>query len=207
MAYQLEVVDLANLPPTDGVLSPQEQAYFNTLKFPKRRTEWLGGRLALKQVVGRILSVNDLTQVEVLPQESGKPKLLVGGSPVKLAYSITHSNGLAVAAASTDEKLIGIDLEKIEHRITAWKNDFFHPAELTADDDEFLTALWTQKEALVKLLGTGLSLRSNEVCCVRGKAQFAGRALEIYKSLGAPQITITTEHWPAGFMFSVATGK
>ena len=207
MAYQLEVVDLTNLPPADTLLSAQEQAYFKTLRFPKRRNEWLGGRFALKRVVGRILNTDNLSQVEVLPQESGKPKLLVGGEVTRLAYSITHSNGFAVAAASADEKYIGIDLEKIEHRIEAWKNDFFHPSELTSEGDEFLTALWTQKEALVKLLGTGLSLRSNEVCCVRGEPRFAGRALEIYKALGAPQISIKTEHWPAGFMFSVAVGK
>ena len=207
MAYQLEVVDLTNLPPADTLLSAQEQAYFKTLRFPKRRNEWIGGRFALKQVVGRILNTDNLSQVEVLPQESGKPKLLIGGEVTRLAYSITHSNGFAVAAASADEKYIGIDLEKIEHRIEAWKNDFFHPSELTSEGDEFLTALWTQKEALVKLLGTGLSLRSNEVCCVRGEPRFVGRALEIYKALGAPQISIKTEHWPAGFMFSVAVGK
>ena len=207
MAYQLEVVDLTNLPPADTLLSAQEQAYVKTLRFPKRRNEWLGGRFALKRVVGRILHTDNLSQVEVLPQECGKPKLLIGGEVTRLAYSITHSNGFAVAAASADEKYIGIDLEKIEHRIEAWKNDFFHPSELTSEGDEFLTALWTQKEALVKLLGTGLSLRSNEVCCVRGEPHFSGRALEIYKALGAPQISIKTEHWPAGFMFSVAVGK
>ncbi len=207
MAPELEVVDLTNLPPADTLLSPQEQAYFKTLRFPKRRDEWLGGRFALKQVVARVLRVADLTRLEVLPQESGKPKLLVEGNPVRLAYSITHSNGFAVAAASMQDKFIGIDLEKIEHRIEAWKNDFFHPSELTADGDDFLTALWTQKEALVKLLGTGLSLRSNEVCCINGTPHFAGRALEIYKSLGAPQITVKTERWPAGFMFSVAVGQ
>lgn len=207
MAYRLEVVDLTNLPPADTLLSPQEQAYFKTLRFPKRRNEWLGGRFALKRAVAYVLGIADLTRIEVLPQESGKPKLWVEEKPARLAHSITHSNGFAVAAAGAEEKLIGIDLEKIEHRIEAWKNDFFHPSELTDDGDEFLTALWTQKEALVKLLGTGLSLRSNEVCCVRGEPRFAGRALEIYKSLGTPQITVTTEHWPAGFMFSVAVGR
>lgn len=207
MAYQLEVVDLTHLPPADAILSPQEQTYFETLRFPKRRSEWLGGRFALKQLVSRALDKADLHTIEVLPQESGKPTLIAGGNPVLLAYSITHSNGFAVAAVSADEKLIGIDLEKIEHRIAAWATDFFHPDELTDTTDEFLTALWTQKEALVKLLGTGLSLRSNEVCMVAGKPRFAGRALEIYKSLGEPEITVKTDKWPAGFMFSVAVGK
>ena len=206
MAYQLEVIDLQTLPPADGILSLQEQAYYQTLRFPKRRTEWLGGRVALKRLVARVLEIPDWRQVEVLPQETGKPKLLVNGNPTALAYSITHSHGFAAAAASKEERFLGIDLEKIEHRIEAWKKDFFHPAELTAQGDDFLTALWTQKEALVKLLGTGLSLRSDEVCCINGVPHFAGRALEIYKSLGQPAITVKTEPWPAGFMFSVAAG-
>lgn len=207
MAYQLDVIDLTTLPPADDILSLQEHAYYQTLRFPKRRMEWLGGRFALKRLAARALGLADIKQLEVLPQESGKPKLLAGGQPAPLAYSITHSHGFAVAAVSADEKFIGIDLEKIEHRITAWKNDFFHPSELTADGDEFLTALWTQKEALVKLLGTGLSLRSNEVCCINGTPHFAGRALEIYKAMGQPQLTVKTDRWPAGFMFSVVTGK
>ena len=207
MAYQLEVIDLTNLPPADVVLSLREQAYFNTLKFPKRRNEWLGGRFALKQAVARVLNVADIAQIEVLPHATGKPQLQVREKPAPLACSITHSNGFAVAAVSADEKFIGIDLEKIEHRMAAWATDFFHPDELTGNTDEFLTALWTQKEALVKLLGTGLSLRSNEVCCVRGVPRFAGRALEIYNALGAPPLLVKTERWPAGFMFSVAVGK
>lgn len=207
MAYQVEVVDLTHLPPADAILSPQEQTYYQTLRFPKRRSEWLGGRFALKQLTARVLHITDLRAVDVLPQDSGKPELLAGGSPVSFAYSITHSNGFAAAAISTEGRYIGIDLEKIEHRIAAWATDFFHPDELTENTDEFLTALWTQKEALVKLLGTGLSLRSNEVCVVKGQPRFAGRALKIYKSLGEPAITIKTDKWPTGFMFSVAVGK
>ena len=207
MAYQLEVVDLTHLPPADGILSPQEQAYYVTLRFPKRRTEWLGGRFALKQVLGRILEIPDLKQIEVLPQPSGKPHVLAKGQSVLLAHSISHSHGFAVAAASREERFLGIDLEKIEHRIAAWKNDFFHPDELTEEGDDFLTALWTQKEALLKLLGTGLSLRSNEVCCINGCPRFTGRALEIYERLGSPTLQVSTQRWETGFMFSVAFGK
>ena len=207
MAYQIEIVDLTHLPPADGILSPREQAFYQTLRFPKRRSEWLGGRFALKQVVGKLCHVDNLKQIEVLAQKSGKPKLMIGGSISSLAYSITHSNGFAVAAASATEQLLGIDLEKIEHRIDAWKHDFFHPDELTRDGDEFLTALWTQKEALAKLLGTGLSLRSNEICCVEGVPRFAGRALAIYQQLGSPLLTVTTSALLPGFMFTVAVEK
>ena len=124
-----------------------------------------------------------------------------------LPFSITHSNGYAVAAIAPQAQYIGIDLEKIAPRINAWKTDFFHPTELTGEGDEFLTTLWTQKEAIVKLLGTGLAINSFEVRCVNGTPQFFGRALQIYQSLGSPAITLETRTLLEGFAFSVAVGN
>ena len=131
----------------------------------------------------------------------------MGGKTYVGAFSITHSHGFAVAALDTQADYIGIDLEKIEHRIESWKTGFFHPDELTGSGDEFLTALWTQKEAVVKLLGTGLSINSFDVRCVNGQAQFYGPALEVFNGLGSPKITITTSALLPGFLFSVAVGK
>lgn len=207
MPYQLKVVDLSGLPPADGILSGRERAFYETLRFPKRRTEWLGGRFALKQLVRERLIGTELAEVEVLPHESGKPVLLVGGEPCNLAFSITHSRGFAAAAVSATHEFLGIDLEKTEHRIDAWANGFFHPSELTARDDAFLTGLWTQKEALVKLLGTGLSLSSYDVRCADGRPQFFGPALDVYNKLGAPEICVETRELLPGFMFSAAYAK
>lgn len=204
MAYQLEVIDLTNLPPAQSVLSEREQAFFQTLKLPKRQTEWLGGRIALKKLVGVHTGVA-APCIEILPQtQSGKPQLLVNGQKSTLSFSITHSHGYAVAAISLDAKYMGIDLEKIAPRIKAWKQNFFHPTELTDDTDEFLTTLWTQKEALVKLLGTGLAINSFDVRCVNGKVQFFRRALQIYQELGSPAIVLTNLSLLPGFAFTVA---
>ena len=74
--------------------------------------EWLGGRVALKRVVARQLCLSDLAQIEILPQENGKPQLLVEQKPLTLAHSITHSHDFAVAAVSGESALLGIDLEK-----------------------------------------------------------------------------------------------
>ena len=123
-----------------------------------------------------------------------------------MPFSITHSHGYAVAAITPVHQYIGIDLEKIVPRIEAWKTDFFHPAELTDDTDVFLTTLWTQKEALVKLLGTGLAINSFDVRCVHGTPQFFNRARQIYESLGCPSITLQTRTLLDGFAFSVAVG-
>ena len=203
---KLEVTNLQQLPPADSVLSEREQAFFQTLKLPKRKTEWLGGRLALKKALSAVRGIS-FKEIEVLPQEnSGKPSLFIRGEKSLLPFSTTHSNGFAVAAVAPEDKYIGIDLEKIAPRIRAWKTDFFHDTELTADSDEFLTALWTQKEAVVKLLGTGLAINSYDVRCVQGSVQFFNRALDIYQSLGSPQISLQTSALISGFQFSVAIG-
>lgn len=206
MSFQIQVVDLTHLPPANQLLSGREQALFQAFRFPKRRGEWLGGRFALKTLAARATGALE-TEIELLPQPSGKPRLLVRGEESPLAFSLTHSHGFAAAALSQDEPFLGIDLEKIEKRLNAWAQDFFHPDELTGTDERFLTALWTQKEALVKVLGTGLSLNSFEVRCVRGVPAFFGRAAELYKQLGSPALTVETGERVPGFMFTVAHGR
>ena len=204
MAYRLEVVDLNKLPPVAEVLCQAERAFYNGLKVPKRKAEWLGGRLALKRLLAAYTGGN-LTDFTVLARGGvGKPTITVGGKTLQISFSLSHSNGYAVAAIAPGHKYIGIDLEKIAPRISAWKNDFFDPAELTRMDDEFLTTLWTQKEAVVKLLEAGLTVNTQEVRLVGGTPQFSGRALEMYKSLGSPQITLETRPLLPGFCFSLA---
>lgn len=207
MSVEIEVIDLAKLPLGETFLSVREQAFLQTLTLPKRRKEWLGGRFALKTLAAAQTGAAP-SEIELLPQHnSGKPLLYVRGEISTLPFSITHSNGYAVAAITTDARYIGIDLEKVTRRIDAWKKDFFHPSELTGAGDEFLTALWTQKEAATKLLGTGLTIGSFDVRCVGGKVTFFNRALEIYKQLGSPEITLQTSCLLPGFQFSVAVGK
>jgi 4'-phosphopantetheinyl transferase len=208
MAVELKVVDLQLLPPSEELLSRRESVFLSTLKLPKRRREWLGGRLALKILAGAYFGVA-LNEVELLAQpDTGKPALWVRGREEKnLAFSITHSHGYAVAGIAPQEDYLGIDLEKITPRIDAWKKDFFHPSELTAQGDGFLTTLWTQKEAAVKLLGTGLCVNSFDVRCIGGKVSFYARALEVYKALGSPEITLSSPPLLDGFAFSTAAGK
>ena len=204
MAYQLEVIDLTNLPPVQEVLGEKELDFYNHLKIQKRKTEWLGGRLALKKLVAPHTQ-HTFKEIEILtPGGVGKPTVCVGGKELQIPFGLTHSNGYAVAAIAPHAQYIGIDLEKISPRLGAWKNNFFHPSELTREDDAFLTTLWTQKEALVKLLGSGLTVNSYDVRVVHNTPQFLGRAQAIYNALGAPQITLQTTPLIPGFIFSVA---
>ena len=206
--YKVEVIDLTTLPPGNTVLTAQELAFYQTLKIAKRKTEWLGGRIALKKLLAAQLG-GALNEYEILvPGGVGKPLISRGGKSVAIPFSLTHSNGYAVAAVAPGAKYIGIDLEKVTHRMDAWKKDFFHPTELTGESDAFLTALWTQKEAVVKLLGAGLTVNSFDVRCVGGKVELFGRAREIFEELGGKEILVeVTGGLILGFMFSVAIGN
>lgn len=204
MPFVLELVDLTQLPAPGEILTHREQAFYQTLKLPKRKSEWLGGRLALKRLLAAHTG-RALTDFTVLVSGGvGKPTVFCEGEEITVPFSLTHSNGYALAAIAPQHRHIGIDLEKVTPRINAWKTDFFHPSELTDNTDEFLTTLWTQKEAVVKLLGSGLTVNSFDVRVVDCKPQFFGRASEMYRRLGCPPIRLTTRPLLSGFVFSVA---
>ena len=229
MQYKTQFIKISDLPPADSFLSASESAYVQTLKAEKRKADWLGGRFALKLLLAResgllplcslpkegeviapemsAAALNVLKNIEIVKLPSGAPQVFIGSVPDARAVSISHSNGWAVAAVSAPGTRLGIDIEKITHRIDAWAQDFFHPTELACGQgDEFLTALWTKKEAVVKLLGQGLALNSFEVREVNGEVQLFGRALEVYQQIGSPHITLTTRSVLDGFIFSVALG-
>ena len=86
--------------------------------------------------------------------EYGQP--FVPGAP---CFSLSHcKEGIAVAA---DDQPIGIDIEGIRHADDALIERTMNEAEQAiiraADElDRVFTRLWTQKEAVLKCLGTGI---------------------------------------------------
>jgi len=227
MNYKTQFVKIENLPPANSFLSCSESAYLQTLRSEKRKGDWLGGRFALKVLLAResgflplcslpcpdsgtskiemseaALSV--LKQIEVVKLPSGAPQVFVGSVPDARSVSISHSNGWAVAAVSPAQSLLGIDLEKIENRSRVWASEFFVEEERGPATDEHLTKVWTQKEAVVKLLGRGLSLNTREIVLQKDEVQLKGRALEVWQSLQSPQIILNSTRFDNHFIFTVA---
>ncbi|HTY25739.1 MAG TPA: SDR family NAD(P)-dependent oxidoreductase [Desulfomonilaceae bacterium] len=146
---------------------------------PKRANEWITGRVALKRTVRR--AFNALGEkapapnsIRIVQDELGNPSAEIGGKAGSQwsEISLSHSNGLAFAAASVPGSVqgLGVDIEKVESRNKTWVNDYFTPKEqsLAQDKDRRwidLTKLWSLKEAAVKALGAGLrfDLRDIEV--------------------------------------------
>lgn len=99
---------------------------------------------------------NDVSGLQFVIGEHGKPSL---AHHPDVHFNLSHCR-CAVACAVAD-RAVGIDIERIgryNHNVAAY---CMSPEELRwieAEDTELrFTTLWTKKEALVKLLGTGIT--------------------------------------------------
>lgn len=156
-AFCLLAVDLAKFDSdaVQVVLAPLEQEQYEGYRFPKRQQEWLGGRLACKEAVARLLGLDDLTVIVVANDEHGRP-LVAGPGTDGVQVSISHSGELAMALASFAP--CGLDLQEITPTLAKVEEKFIHPAEqdvlagFSGSPLEQQGLVWASKEALRKLL-------------------------------------------------------
>jgi len=153
-------------------LSEEEAAYAAGLRVPKRRFEWLAGRLAVKHSVCAYRqrhagAVTRTREVRIRAVESGlrTGKPLVDG-PVEIGLS--HSADFAIAACGP--RAIGVDLELSRAMAPGL-------AELLAVDGatDRLAAMstslrWACKESVLKYFGFGLRVDTREVALTRWHA-------------------------------------
>jgi 4'-phosphopantetheinyl transferase len=156
-------------------LSPAERETLATLRYPKRRREWLLGRWTAKQLLQRSLGGYGelaLTAISVEADPDGAPYLSVEGEGrLPASLSISHRGGRAVCALSPAlSPAIGVDLEQVEPRSEAFVEGFFTPAEaarawaiLPERRDTLVTAIWSAKEAVLKALREGLRIDTRAV--------------------------------------------
>lgn len=95
----------------DRVFTPQEQAYCQ--KNPRRHIEHLAGRFAAKEAILKVLGTGwrhgiAWTDMEILPELSGQPKVALSGECLRIALalgisrwhvSISHIETHAMASA------------------------------------------------------------------------------------------------------------
>ncbi|MFI7542166.1 4'-phosphopantetheinyl transferase family protein [Actinoplanes sp. NPDC049599] len=155
----------ATLPDGTRWLAPAEAARAAALAYPKRRTEYLLRRWAVKHAVaaitGRSAEPASLAGVEVPNTPDGAPYVLVDGAPLGIDVSVTDRAGWAVCVAG---RRVGCDLELVEPRSPAFVRDFLTAAEQRfvaarpAGDDRDAAAnlIWSAKESALKVLRTGL---------------------------------------------------
>lgn len=146
-------------------LTSEEHRLFERFTAAKRRSEWLGGRVAAKIAIARLLARPLPTvrkRVAVLARSDGKPEVrteLVAG----LELSVSHSGGLAAALASFFP--CGLDIQMLTMVVLKVQDRFSTVAERTLLADLLpvpaavrLALLWSAKEALRKAIsGTPLA--------------------------------------------------
>lgn len=141
-------------------LHPTEIGRAESITHQARRSEYLIGHLAAKRALIAKLNETSVNEIAILDGVFGQP--IVVGSCLSPGVGIAHSGGWAVALAFDLRHPMGIDIE-IEHptiadvvRSKATVSEVELLNKLCLPDSESYTLLWTMKEALGKVLTTGL---------------------------------------------------
>jgi phosphopantetheinyl transferase len=157
-------------------LAPDERIQAEGMRRASRRADWLAGRLAAKLAIRQALeSELELARISVSYEPGGRPLAVHAGSPLpRLWLAISHSRGVALAAAGRGTRPIGVDLEHPTDRVEELADYALADAErerlrapVTARS---MLAHWTLKEAALKALGVGLRVHPRRLavdadCC------------------------------------------
>lgn len=158
-SFRLMAVSLSPLEPdvdtcAQTILSADEQRRYQTLTLTKRRREWLGGRLACKEAVSRLVGGSTcLADIVVTNTEQGRPQV-AGEWGRQVQVSISHSGGVAVGLAAYVP--CGLDVQEVTESLGRVKEKFIHPDEerlitrFHGEEREGLGLVWAMKEALRK---------------------------------------------------------
>jgi phosphopantetheinyl transferase len=151
-------------------LTHSERAAYDSVP-PRRRRQWLAGRVAAKDAVLTWLRRRDAGPV--FPQEvlirndaAGLPEVVAhisGAVPAGLRVSISHKDRFAAAIVGMAP--VGIDIERIEPRAPGFLDLAFTSAEraLFGEPDDVAAArFWVAKEVIAKRNGTGLQGRPKD---------------------------------------------
>jgi len=126
-------------------LNDEEKKFYDKIKNKKRKKEWLGTRILLKDILG--------LHKKIFYDEKGKPYL-----NEKLHISITHSNKY-IGIIISKNKIVGVDLELISNRILKTAHKFISVENLSEiNGKNYLQKIylhWCAKETLFKIKGGG----------------------------------------------------
>ena len=145
-----------------GLLSPAERDIFQMFTLAKRRLEWLGGRLAAKYCLHRLLADHRLNPTPwhrstLLPDAHGRPCLMDPPPDlVSPGISISHSRRYAAALVCPSGRC-GIDIQQTTPTLFSVRERFAKDQELALFPPQMapltrLGLLWVAKEATKKCL-------------------------------------------------------
>jgi 4'-phosphopantetheinyl transferase len=143
------------------ILSADERQRASRLLLARDRNRFIAARARLRQILARYVAMPPEALIFGYGAQ-GKPALsLAAASPF---FSLSHSGGVA-ALGVTHGCEIGIDIEQVRAIDGGVAKRFFSTEENTAlaqlHEEDWLEGFyrcWTRKEAVIKAIGTGLTL-------------------------------------------------
>ena len=170
------------MPAGNRWLTGAEAEWLATMRFRKRRTEYLLRRWVGKQAVATVLGLADdeptAARIEVANRTDGSPIVFLDAAPAVGCVSMSDRAGWAVCLVAEERVDVGCDLELVEPRSDGFVADFLTAAERDAvraagaERDVVANLMWSAKESVLKVLRTGLrrDTRSVEITLHRGAA-------------------------------------
>ena len=164
--------------------------------FDRDRDRYTRARTAMRCILSAYLGVL-AGDVKFGVGPHGKPFLAGFASSRGLQFNITHSGNLALLALS-GEAAVGIDVEMLRRPddIRSLAKSVFSIAEnaqfATLSDEALVAAFfscWTQKEAVLKALGTGLSIDAR---CIDVGFDVAHKKITVPSSCAQQAISVRT---------------
>ncbi len=200
--YSLTVPDnLENILPAEDELTqlllPEELQRYNRYLVQKKKTEFFLTRKFLKGLFTVMLD-KSCRQLELKPDATGKPHLLVDSQPAPLSFNLSHTTGL-ISCIISECKTVGLDIERLAAARDDLVERFFHPHEISAyrqlsqtHKAERFCTLWTLKEAYLKAVSQGLYTALDSFWFSLTDTRGAGKA-EIH--LAEPQEEASSAHF------------
>ncbi|WP_170119408.1 4'-phosphopantetheinyl transferase family protein [Tumebacillus permanentifrigoris] len=144
-------------------LHPNERVFYEALQYEQRRTSYLKGRYAAKHAVAAYVREEQLERVWI-DQGILRQPLVVHPHAQNLQVSITHCDELGAALVFPEALPMGLDVERINPvrqaalaaQMTAPELELIRSG--LAAEEVMLTLFWSAKEALSKVLKTGLAI-------------------------------------------------
>lgn len=143
-------------------LHPKEFEYYFHLEFERRVKSYLTGRYVAKSAISFLTGEDSLDRICIEQGILHHPVVNLPNT-TNVQVSITHCDDLAAAIAFSEELPMGIDMERIsvdrnkvlETQMTVKESSLLSC--LPYSYETTLTLFWTVKEALSKILKTGLT--------------------------------------------------